>query len=91
MSSQQPAAYKIKVAPLGLAEGHDLVLKGVVEEVGSGILDDPEDHERWGEALRRGNTVFYRDGITIDGSVFIETTDIIAFEEAPDADTQNRR
>lgn len=84
-----PSAYFIKVAPTAHADFsgdmRDRVSRGIIEEVGTGIMDDTEDTERWSSVLRVGNTVFYRGGVKISDSVYLKPHEweIIAFEEAP--------
>lgn len=81
-----PAAYKIKLAPADHADwsgdARDRVYRGAVEEVGPGILDDEESMERYRAMLIVGNMIYYTGGVKIADAVFIETTDIIAYEEA---------
>lgn len=79
-----PAAYKIKVAPADhgdwSGDARDRVYRGIVEDVGTGILEDDESLERYRAIVVVGNMVYYTGGIKIGESVFIETTDIIAYE-----------
>jgi hypothetical protein len=83
-----PAAYKIKVAPADhvdwSGDQRDRVYRGVVEDVGPGILveDDEGSMERYRASLVIGNMIYYTGGVKIGQSVFIETTDIYAYEEA---------
>lgn len=85
----QPSAYFIKVAPTAHADfSGDLregIYRGIIEEVGQGILEDTDDMERWGPSLKTGNTVYYKGGIKIENSVYLKPHDyeIIAFEPAP--------
>lgn len=86
---KHPAAYHIRLARLGAAtdSGHlsDLIQTGIVEEVGTGVLQDPEDHERWGQVLLPGNKVYHIGGYKLGDSTFIATSDLIAYEEAAEA------
>lgn len=85
----QPSAYYIKVAPTAHADfSGDLregINRGIVEEVGQGVLEDTEDIERWGPVLKTGNTVYYKGGVKILDAIYLKPHDyeIIAFEEAP--------
>jgi hypothetical protein len=85
---KHPGAYHIRIAPIGDEQNagsmDDLIHKGIVEEVGTAILLEPDDHERLGEMLTAGNTVYYRGGFKIGDSIFIESTDIISYERSPE-------
>jgi hypothetical protein len=95
LNRNHPAAYRIKVAPTDHVDWsgdvRDRINRGAIEEVGPGILDEVEDHERWGGALKVGNIVYYNGGMKISDSIFIETTDIIAYEEPLDENSSNGR
>jgi hypothetical protein len=60
----------------------DQVHVGILEEVGTGILYDPDDQERWGGTLAVGNVLHYRSGYKIGDSIFLRPDDIVAYEEA---------
>jgi hypothetical protein len=84
---KRPSSGYIRVSPIAPEQkiGHvdELILRGVIEEVGVGILGpDPDEHERWGEVLTPGNTIYYRGGWRVDDCVFIEPTAIICYETA---------
>lgn len=55
--------------------------RGVVIEVGPGVVEDSEDEDRWG-FLREGAVVYYKGGFVLDGYVYCEVTHdtIVAYE-----------
>lgn len=81
-----PGAYQVKVAYLEDLPTRNLtervVHKGIVEMVGHAVLQEPDDHEQLGEMLMPGNIVYYRDGVRIEDSVFIDPTDIISYDRS---------
>jgi hypothetical protein len=60
----------------------DQVRVGILEEVGTGILYDYGEQERWGGTLVVGNVLHYRSGYKIGDSIFLRPDDIVAYEEA---------
>jgi hypothetical protein len=83
-----PSAYRVKVVPTsGVDYGGagDHIWRATVEEVGQGLLLEPDDAEMWGRILQPGNIVYYQGGIKIEDAVYVETTDVVAYESVEES------
>lgn len=85
-----PAAYYIKIAPTDHADySGDMsqrINRGVIEAVGTGILQEVEDQERW-NFLKPGTVIYYKGGYKIADSIYVKVEygrlddEIISYEE----------
>jgi co-chaperonin GroES (HSP10) len=62
-----------------LDEGDDETRRGVIIRID--YVDDTEDTEYVRERLREGTVVYFTGGITISDIIFLQSSQIIAYEE----------
>lgn len=95
MTDIRPGAFRVKIqpSPVDVEESETPGFagarkvrgttpdRGIVIEVGPGVVEDSEDEDRWG-FIREGAVVYYKGGFVLDGYVYCEVNHdtIIAYE-----------